>query len=78
MRYSDAGLPRLTATLRGAREQLTNLGTVKALAATGQWPLRPLVSIHVEAVRLWWKRIRFHRRPEPPGPWSRAEDVGGR
>jgi DUF1365 family protein len=78
MRYSDSGLPRLTATLRGAREQLTNLGIVKALAATGQWPLRPLVSIHFEAARLWWKRARFHRRPEPPGPWSRAEDVGGR
>lgn len=78
MRYSDSGLPCLTATLRGAREQLTNLGIVKALAATGQWPLRPLVSIHFEAARLWWKRARFHRRPEPPGPWSRAEDVGGR
>ena len=78
MRYSDSGLPRLTATLRGAREQLTNLGIVKALAATGQWPLRPLVSIHFEAARLRWKRARFHRRPEPPGPWSRAEDVGGR
>lgn len=78
MRYSDSGLPRLTATLRGAREQLTNLGIVKALAATGQWPLRPLASIHFEAARLWWKRARFHRRPEPPGPWSRAEDVGGR
>ena len=78
MRYTDSGQPRLTATLRGEREQLTNLGVCKALAATGQWPLRPLVSIHVEAVRLWWKRVRFHRRPEPPEAWSRAEDVGGR
>jgi len=78
MRYTDSGQPRLTATLRGEREQLTNLGVFKALAATGQWPLRPLASIHVEAVRLWWKRVRFHRRPEPPGPWSRAEDVAGR
>ncbi len=78
MRYTDGGHPRLTATLRGEREQLTNLGVFKALAATGQWPLRPLVSIHVEAARLWWKRVRFHRRPEPPGPWSRARDVGGK
>jgi DUF1365 family protein len=78
MRYTDSGQPRLTATLRGEREQLTNLAVVKALAATRQWPLRPLVSIHVEAMRLWWKRVRFHRRPKPPGPWSRAEDVGGK
>ena len=78
MRYSDAGKPRLTATLRGEREQLTNLGIIKALAATGQWPLRPLVSIHVEAARLWWKRVPFHCRPEPPSSWSRAEDVGSR
>ena len=78
MRYTDAGRPRLTATLRGAREQLTNSGVLKALVATGQWPLRPLVSIHVEAARLWWKRVPFHRRPEPPGPLSRADDVGGR
>lgn len=77
MRYSDAGMPRLTATLRGEREQLTNLGVIKALVATGQWPLRPLVSIHVEAARLWWKRVTFHRRPKPPKPWSRAEDVRG-
>lgn len=78
MRYSDAGKPQLTATLRGAREQLTNSGVFKALAATGQWPLRPLVSIHVEAARLWWKNVPFHRRPEPPGPLSRADDAGGR
>ena len=78
MRYTDSGQPRLTATLRGEREQLNNLGVFKALAATGQWPLRPLVSIHVEALRLWWKRVRFHRRPEPPGPWSQADDVGGK
>jgi len=78
MRYADAGKPRLTATLRGEREQLTNLGVFKALAATGQWPMRPLVAIHVEAARLWWKRVRFHRRPEPPGPWSRARDAGGK
>ena len=51
---------RLTATLRGTREKLTNLGVIRAMAATGQWPLRPLISIHVEAARLWWKRVPFH------------------
>ena len=37
-----------------------------------------LISIHVEAARLWWKRVPFHSRPEPPNSWSRADDVGGR
>ena len=72
MRYSVDGIARLTATLRGTRETLTNLAVVRALVATGQWPLRPLVSIHVEALRLWMKRVVFHARPQPPGPWSRA------
>ena len=78
MRYSDAGAARLTATLRGTREKLTNLGVIRAMAATGQWPLRPLISIHVEAARLWWKRVPFHSRPEPPNSWSRADDIGSR
>ena len=62
MRYSDQGTARLTATLRGTREKLTNSGVIRAMAATGQWPLRPLISIHVEAARLWWKRVPF---PQP-------------
>ena len=78
MRYSDQGTARLTATLRGTREKLTNSGVIRAMAATGQWPLRPLISIHVEAARLWWKRVPFHSRPEPPNSWSRADDVGSR
>ena len=78
MRYSDQGTARLTATLRGTREKLTNLSVIRAMAATGQWPLRPLISIHVEAARLWWKRAPFHSRPEPPNSWSRADDVGSR
>ena len=76
MRYSDEGSARLTATLRGTREKLTNLGVIRAMAATGQWPLRPLISIHVEAARLWWKRVPFHSRPKPPNSWSQADDVG--
>jgi len=79
MRYSAGGAPRLTATLRGTREKLTNSGVIRALLATGQWPLRPLVSIHVEALRLWMKRVSFYARPAPPtAAWSRARDIGGR
>ena len=39
---------------------------------TGQWPLRPLMSIHFEAVKLWIKKVPFYRRPEPPAAWSEA------
>ena len=77
MRYSTDGVARLTATLRGRREKLTNLSLVRALLATGQWPLRPLVSIHVEAARLWFKKVPFHSRPAPPEPWSQARDSRG-
>jgi len=76
MRYSVDGVARLTATLRGTRETLTNSGVLRALLATGQWPLRPLVSIHVEALRLWMKRVTFHARPQPPQAWSKAYRTG--
>ena len=78
MRYSMNGSAKLTATLRGLAESLTNKGVIKAMLATGQFPLRPLVSIHVEAMRLWLKRVPFFRRPLPPQPWSRAKDMTGK
>ena len=72
MRYVDRGKAQLTATLRGMPERLTTKGIVRGLLSTRQWPLRPLVSIHVEAMKLWMKRVTFFRRPEPPQPWSEA------
>ena len=72
MRYSVDGIARLTATLRGTRETLNTSSVVRSIVATRQWPLRPLVSIHVEALRLWMKRVTFHSRPQPPEAWSRA------
>lgn len=76
MRYSVDGTARLTATLRGTRETLNNSSVVRSIVATRQWPLRPLVSIHVEAVRLWMKRVPFHSRPQPPQAWSQAHHDG--
>lgn len=78
MRYSMNGTAKLTATLRGVAERLTTRTVIRAVLATGQFPLRPLVSIHVEALRLWLKRVPFFRRPTPPQPWSRARDLTGR
>ena len=72
MRYLSNGSARLTATLRGSPERMTTWGIVKSLCKTGQWPLRPLISIHFEAVKLWIKKVPFYRRPEPPAAWSEA------
>ena len=78
MRYSMNSTAKLTATLRGVAERLTTKTVIRTVLATGQFPLRPLVSIHVEALRLWLKRVPFFRRPTPPQPWSRARDLTGR
>ena len=78
MRYSIDGAVKLTATLRGVAETLTTWGVFRALLASGQFPLRPLVSIHVEAARLWLKKVPYFRRPVPPQPWSRTKDTTSR
>ena len=76
MRYNRNNAPMLTATLRGVRQQLTTKLLVTNLVKTGQWPLRPLVSIHVEAAKLWIKKVPFFRQPKPPKPWSQAHEAG--
>ncbi len=44
--------------------------------------LRSVAAIHLQAVRLWSKRVSFHRRPEPPSDAIRTgrgrEGPGGR
>ena len=75
MRYVMNGKPQLTATLRGTCETLTNISVVKNLIATRQWPMRPLLSIHVEAAKLWFKKAPFFKRPKPPQQWSKAKEL---
>ena len=75
MRYVRDGVPRLTATLRGRCEPLGDGAVIRGLVATRQWPLRPLVSIHFEALRLWLKGVVYKKRPQPPGPVSQARAV---
>lgn len=76
MRYSRTNMPMLTATLRGVRLQLTTKSLVANLVKTGQWPLRPLISIHIEAAKLWMKKVPFFRQPKAPKPWSEAHETG--
>jgi hypothetical protein len=77
MRYFITGRPALTATLRGTRERLTDWTIAASLVRTYQFPFRPIISIHIEAVKLWLKKVPFYKRPDPPERWSRAKDFDG-
>jgi len=76
MRYMIGAKAALTATMRGKLIELDSAAILKCLWQTGQWPLRPWVSIHSEAVKLWIKKIQFYKRPDPPkSAWSRAHNM---
>ncbi len=75
MRYLIGTKPALTATMRGEVTPLSSRSLRAGLWRTGQWPLRPLLSIHVEAVKLWMKKLKFYKRPTPPASsWSKARN----
>ena len=73
MRYLISGRPALTATLRGTRERLTDWKIAASLVRSRQYPFRPIISIHIEALKLWLKKLPFYKRPDPPKRWSRAK-----
>ena len=56
----------LTARLHGRIQSLHTGTLLKALFLQGFWPLRPLLSIHVEALKLFVKKCQFYKRPTPP------------
>ena len=71
--YKIDGKPALLATLRGALKPMTSGNIMTFLWATAQWPMRPLLSIHIEALKLYFKRAKFHARPEAPdSQWSKT------
>ena len=75
MRYLIEQKPALTATMRGRLRPLDTWSLVQSLWHTKQWPLRPIASIHLEATKLWFKRLQFYKRPTPPdSAWSQAHD----
>jgi uncharacterized protein len=70
---TDADGPVLAATFIGARKGLT---TWSALAAFVRVPLmtaKVVAGIHYEAMKLWFKGIRFVSRPAPPPSASAAD-----
>lgn len=71
--YSISNKPALLAVLRGVVKPVTSLNILKYVIGTFQWPMRPFVSIHVEALKLWFKRVRYFSRPvAPEKPWSKT------
>jgi DUF1365 family protein len=53
----------LTAVLRGHRRELTNMSVARTLARYPVMPARVFGLIHLQALRLWWKRVPFHHKP---------------
>ena len=62
------GAPLLDATLAGERRALTD-GALLAQVARMPWmTLKVVAGIHWEALKLWLRGAKFHRKPEPPEP----------
>ena len=66
VRYCQGKTTLLTATLTGEIVPLTTARLLKSVTLSGHFPMRPLVSIHYEAVKLFLKGVRFYKRPLPP------------
>jgi DUF1365 family protein len=45
---------------------LTNAGVVASALRRPFGSRRVLALIHWQALKLWWKKVRFHNRPLPP------------
>jgi DUF1365 family protein len=56
----------LLATLTGRRKPLRNRTILWALLRRPFGSRRVLALIHWQAVKLWWKGVRYRPRPEPP------------
>ncbi len=63
----DAEGPILAATFSGERLALTSASALRVFFAIPLLTFKIVLGIHWEALKLWWKGARFHRRTEPPG-----------
>ena len=59
----DDGRRPLTAVLHARRRELTNRNVAAALVRYPLQPLQVTALIHWQALRLWRKRVPFHRKP---------------
>lgn len=66
VRSADGSGPMLLATFRGERRELTDRAILSAFLRHPLLAAKVLLAIHWEALRIWLKGARFHRRPSPP------------
>ena len=62
----SAGKGGLIATLTGPRRPMTNASILGAALRRPLGSRRVLALIHWQALKLWWKRVAYRPRPEPP------------
>ncbi len=58
--------PLLVARLTGRRRDLSDAALLRQLLRFPLLTLKVILAIHWQALRLWLKGARFHRRPAPP------------
>jgi hypothetical protein len=63
MHVREDGKRPLTAVLRGERQELTDANLARALVRYPLMPMQVTALIHWQALRLWLKRVPFHRKP---------------
>ncbi len=63
---TDAEGPILSASFIGKHTELTNGGVLAAFCSIPLLTLKVVGGIHFEAMKLWFKGIRFFTRPTPP------------
>ncbi len=68
--YDDGHGPLLQTSVSGHLEPLTARSVRKAFFSTPMMSLGVIVHIHLHALRLWWRRVPFHRKPEAPAAFT--------
>jgi uncharacterized protein len=63
---SSSTKPALHAVLTGRRRELTDRNLMFVFLKIPAITIKVIAAIHWEALRLWAKGIRLHRRPSPP------------
>lgn len=66
IRYGAQDGERMIAAQTGRRAPMTNATLLRAFFAYPLVTMKVVGAIHWEALRLWLKGAKFHRRPDPP------------
>lgn len=64
--YHDDDGPLLNTSISGAAAPLTDRGVLKAFFTHPMMTAGVMAKIHLQALKLWLRRVPFHVKPEPP------------